>query len=119
MGSFNVSFGISDGNGGATCQVTAQVDTGAVHTVLPASLLHRVGVKPRAQPERFTLGDGRVVEWRTGQACIQIEDRDAISPVIFAETEETYLLGATSLQVLNLIPDTSNERLIPAPVLTI
>ncbi len=118
MGAFSVAINISDGNGGPTHRVVAQVDTGATHTVLPASFLHEVGIQPKGGPEKFRLADDSIVEWPMGQARLQVEGRDAISPVVFAEAE-MYLLGATSLQVLNLIPDTSNERLIPTPILRI
>ena len=41
---------------------------------------------------------------------------DGPNPVVFGE-EGQYLLGATALQVLGLIPDTTRHKLIPAPSL--
>ena len=118
MGIFTARLGVSDGNGGATQWVDAQVDSGAKHTVLPASLLSDVvGITPTAERE-FTLADGRKVSMPIGEARLYVEDREGFSTVIFG-VEGKYLLGATTLQLLDLIPDTSNERLIPAPELTI
>ena len=115
---FTARLGVSDGNGGATQWVDAQVDSGAKHTVLPASLLSDVvGITPTAERE-FTLADGSKVSMPIGEARLYVQDREAFSPVIFG-VEGKYLLGATTLQILDLIPDTSNERLIPAPELTI
>ena len=118
MGTFKTRLGVSDGNGGATQWVEALVDTGATYTVLPASLLHGLlGVEPRAQAE-FTFGDGRKMLMPVGEARHHVEDREATSRVVFGN-EGQYLLGATALQELGLIPDTANHRLIPAPELLI
>ncbi len=117
MGSFTTRLGVSDGNGGAAEWVVAQVDTGAVHTVLPASLLHLLGVTPDEERE-FVLGDRSVRTFPVGEARIHVEGREAYSRVVFG-VDGKYLLGATTLQMLDLIPDTTNEKLIPAPELTI
>ena len=53
-----------------------------------------------------------------GEARFYVGDREGTSPVVFG-AEDTYLLGATTLQVLGLIADTTNHRLIPAPELTL
>ena len=118
MGTFKARLGISDGNGGATQWIEALVDTGATYTVLPSSLLHDlVGIQPKREME-FTLADGRKMALPMGEARLYIEDRDAVNPVVFGE-EGRYLIGATTLQVLGLIPDTTNHKLIPAPELLI
>ena len=94
------------------------MDTGATYTVLPSSLLHElVGIQPQREME-FTLADGRKMELPMGEARLYIEGRDAVNPVVFGE-EGRYLIGATTLQVLGLIPDTTNHKLIPAPELLI
>ena len=118
MGIFTTRLGVSDGNGGATQWVDAVVDSGAKHTLLPASLLSDViGIAPTTERE-FTLADGSKVSMPIGEARLHVQDREAFSAVIFG-SEGRYLLGATTLQLLDLIPDTSNERLIPAPELPI
>lgn len=118
MGTFKTRLGVSDGNGGATEWIEALVDTGATYTVLPASLLHGLlGVQPRVQ-EEFTLADGRKMLMQVGEARHHVEDREATSRVVFGD-EGQYLLGATALQELGLIPDTTNHTLIPAPKLLI
>ena len=118
MGTFKTRLGVSDGNGGATQWVEALVDTGATYTVLPSSLLQGLlGVQPRVQ-EEFTFADGRKMLKPVGEARHHVEDREAISRVVFGDDGQ-YLLGATALQELGLIPDTTNHRLIPAPKLLI
>ena len=118
MGTFKTHLGISDGNGGAPQWIEALVDTGATYTVLPFSLLHElVGIQPYREVE-FTLADGSKRVFPIGEARLHIEDREATNPVVFGE-EGRYLIGATTLQILGLIPDTTNHRLIPAPELPI
>lgn len=118
MGVFEVEIGVQNGNGGPVELVTATVDTGATYTVLPDALLReRVGILPNIT-EDFTLGDGSVRRYGTGQALLSIEGREFVSRVVFGN-EDQYLLGATTLQVFGLIPDTTNHRLIPAPKLLI
>ena len=91
------------------------VDTGAVYSVFPESLLREeVGVEPRRSMS-FAIADGTQISLPVGEARIVAEGMDAFSPVVFGN-EDRYLLGATTLQALHLIADTTNHRLIPAPV---
>ena len=117
MGVFEARIGVSDGNGGATRWLSALVDTGATFTVLPAAVLRDLGVEPKVVRE-FTLGDGRRTQLPIGSARIEAAGREDYSPVVFGEPDQ-YLVGATTLQVLGLIPDTTNHQLIPAPKLLI
>ena len=98
--------------------IEAWVDTGASHSMLPTSLLEQT---PNLSPEKdplFELGDGREQRYGFGYALFKIEDDEAPSPVTF-DPEAQYLLGATTLQNFNLVPDTNRHRLIPAPKLRI
>ena len=113
MGSFDTRIGVSDGNGGATRWLEAFVDTGATFTVLPADVLRDLGVAPRETRE-FTLADGRRANLPVGTVWIEAEGREGYSPVVFGR-HGLYILGATTLQVLGLIPDTTNHRLLAAP----
>ncbi len=118
MGIFYARVGVSDGNGGATEWVDALVDTGATYSVLPTSLLrNRVGVSPDTHMV-FTFANGDQARLPVGEARFQFGDRQGTSKVVFGE-ENQYLLGATTLQILGLIADTTEHRLIPAPKLLI
>ena len=117
VGTFKATIGVSDGNGGRTEWIDALVDTGAVHSVMPAAMLRRIGIQPDYE-RVFTYADGRKSKLSVGQARISVERKAGFSPVVFGE-DERYLLGATTFQVLDLIADTSNHKLIPAPELTI
>ena len=118
MGEFTARVSVNDGNGGVTRSVDALVDTGATYAVLPRSILRdELGVEPVDEME-FTLADGRLVSLPVGDVYLTVENRTAPSRVVFGEDGQC-LLGATTLQVLGLIPDTTNHQLIPAPMLRI
>ena len=97
--------------------VTALVDTGAVHSMLPSELLHELGVVP-SEDREFTLADGRRQRFPMGDALFRIGLEEHYSPVIFGPDGQ-FLLGAVTLQVFSLIADTTHHKLIPAPVLTL
>ena len=99
---------------GELTQVTALVDTGAAHSVMPESMLNRLGLTP-LEYRPFTLGDGSEVEYGYGMARFGIEGRGFPCPVIFG-AEGQFLLGATSLQIFNLMVDPSEERLVTKPL---
>ena len=93
------------------------VDTGATFSVLPASLLEEMGISSDSEDE-FTLANNEPKTYRVGEARFSVGDKERTSPVIFGD-ESTYLLGATSLQSLGLIPDTTNHQLVEAPKLLV
>ena len=115
MGTFNVNIGLSDGNGGGTEHFDALVDTGASLTVIPDRFLRKIGIEPYDEGD-FTLGDGSKQRLPIGQAQVEVCGARAFSPVVFG-ADNRYLLGATTLQTLRLIADTSNHRLVPAELL--
>ena len=116
MGTFTETVYVSDGNGGTGISVDVLVDTGATFTVLPASFLRdQLGIMHRRE-DTFILADGSKQTLPIGDAHIAVAGRQAPSPVVFG-AEDRFLMGATSLQSLGLIADTTNHRLIPAPEL--
>ena len=56
MGTFRKEIGVAGLDGGNPAAVTALVDTGATHSMMPASLLRRLGVTPTRQRD---FHDGR------------------------------------------------------------
>ena len=112
MSLFTVPVGIGHPNGGDLHPVDAVVDTGAAHSMLPASLLARLNIAP-LQQLGFILADGSRVRYGFGMARFRIEDEERQCPVIFGP-DNNYLLGATALEIFNLLVDPQGERLVPA-----
>ena len=118
MGIFSVPIGIGNPKGGDLQWVDALVDTGASHSMVPASLLDQLLHLTPLKVLEFELGDGTVKSYGFGVARFRILDEEMPCPVIFGPEDE-YLLGATTLENFNLIPDTTHRQLIPAPRLRV
>lgn len=93
--------------------VSALVDTGATHSMMPESLLSTLRLAPLKQV-RFRIANGGRVEYGVGEARFSVEGQERTCPVIFGP-EGRYLLGATTLEILDLMVDPSapNPRLVP------
>ncbi len=110
---FSVAVGVANHGDAGFWETEAVVDAGAAHAFLPASFLEALGVA-RTRTRAFKLADGTRKNYDLGEACFRIEGREMNSPVVFGD-EGVALLGATTLEVFDLIADTTNLRLIDAP----
>lgn len=117
MSMFRVNIGVGRLGDDHLVPVSPIVDTGAAHSMLPASLLARLRIPPRQQLG-FILADGRKVEYGYGLARFSIDSEEWPCPVIFGP-EGNYLLGASALEIFNLIVDPTSERLAPAEWLSL
>ena len=111
MGNFSVPAIVGNPNTPARETVTALVDTGSTFSMLPSSLLHRLGIAP-TRTRRLLLADGSVQEYQTGTAYFEVDGIDGEAMVVFGP-DDVYLLGATTLETLLLMVDPINRRLIP------
>ncbi len=96
-------------------EVELLVNTGAIYTVLPSTLLRSMGVKPVGR-RRFRLADNRVVEREVGIIGIEVEGVKTHTPVVFGD-ENVYLLGTVTLEELGLEVDPVTRKLKPAELL--
>ena len=115
MGIFTVAIGVGHPAGGDLAPVDAVVATGAAHSMLPESLLDGLHIAPRRQLN-LALADGSRVQYGYGVAQFRIADDEMPCPVIFG-TEGTYLLGASTLEIFNLVVDPNGGQLLPARLL--
>jgi predicted aspartyl protease len=93
------------------------VDTGAELSWIPAGILESLGIERRSR-WRFRQADGTVLERWTGPAFVYAEGKTATDDIVFGEPGDLVLLGARSLEGLNLRVDPVNKRLVdagPAP----
>ena len=112
MSIFQVDAGVGNLEGGDLAPVRLVVDTGAAHSMLPASLMAQLRIMPH-QELGFILADGSRVRYGYGFARFDIEGDARPAPVIFGP-EGNYLLGASTLEAFNLLVDPAGERLLPA-----
>lgn len=95
----------------------ALVDTGSELTWVPAHELEALGIRSTKQL-RFRLADGRVLERSVGVAIVYAAGTSTGDDVVFAEPGDTVLLGARSLEGLNVRVDPLRKQLVdagPAP----
>ena len=113
MSMFKVTVGVGNPAGGDLAPVDAIVDTGAAHTMLPASLLERLNIRPMEQLG-FILADGSRVKYGFGIARLGIADYGERPCAVIFGPEDNYLLGASALEMFNLLVDPHGKRLAPA-----
>lgn len=95
----------------------ALVDTGAALSWFPRDLLQRLTVKP-VKLWHFRQADGSILTRWTAEVRVFAGGRSTIDEVVIGETGDRVLLGARSLEGLNLRVDPVSMRLVdagPAP----
>ena len=89
--------------------VRVLVDTGATLSVLPSSLLNRLGILP-IERRRFR-GFGGVVERTIGNVNMTYQDSTSGATVIFGSERDTPVMGVTALETLGFEVDPVGEKL--------
>ncbi|MFQ6093943.1 MAG: aspartyl protease family protein [bacterium] len=106
MGTFNVIVALPKRQ-----KIGTLVDTGATFSKFSQELLHKLSVKTSFKTN-VELGDGRRVERKVGYVQVSIAGRSAPVPVVFGRKRERAVIGATTLEILDLIPDPRKKILI-------
>ena len=115
MGTFTVDIAIeAHQKRGTVARIpSVLVDTGAEATWLPREVLESLGVVPEGR-EQYQMADGRVLERELGYVIVHVAGKRTSDDVVFAEPGDLSLLGARSLEGLNLRVDPRAKRLVPA-----
>ncbi|PKB64740.1 MAG: hypothetical protein BZY80_02195 [SAR202 cluster bacterium Io17-Chloro-G2] len=116
MGTFSHPVEVSGMDGQRFEAVEALVGTGSSYTVIPANLLHGLGIAPQERIE-FELADGRMIERDIGEARIRVDGRNATTLVVFCDEGVSPLLEAYTLEGVRLAVDPVNKRLVPTGAL--
>lgn len=88
------------------------VDSGVVYSLVPATVLKRLGLRPYREMD-FSLADGTFISRKIGDAYFELDGNSAPAPVIFGEEGDEPLLGVTTLEALGLVLDPFKRRLVP------
>ena len=78
------------------------VDTGSEFTWVPEQTLERIGIRREKKDVAFVLANGQEVTRSVGFAIIRLDKFFTIDEVVFAEPGDLLLLGARTLEGLNL-----------------
>ncbi len=92
------------------------IDSGAVYSVVPATVLERLGIKPLAE-KTFRLADGSKITRKKGVALFKYGGEVGGADVIFGEEGDSKLLGALTLEALGLALDPLRRELKPLPMI--
>src|SRR5437773_6013466 len=77
------------------------VDTGSEYTWIPRDVLEELGVGVE-RIERFVTADGRIIARELGYAIVHAAGVRTIDEVVFSEPGDMTLLGAHTIEGMNL-----------------
>lgn len=90
------------------------VDTDSEYTWVPATTLERIGVDREKKDVAFIMANGQQITRSVGFAIIRLNKHFTVDEVVFAEKGDLLLLGARSLEGLNLTVDPRRKKLVAA-----
>ena len=90
------------------------VDTGSEYTWAPTATLERIGIRREKKDVLFGMANGQQITRSLGFAMIRLDKHFTIDEIVFAEKGDLLLLGARSLEGLNLTVDSRRKKLVAA-----
>lgn len=96
--------------------VRGLIDSGAIYSAIPTATLERLGIEPKGE-QAFTLADGSTIRRKKGVALFRYGDRFGGADVIFGESGDSALIGATTLKALGLAFNPLARELYPLPMI--
>jgi clan AA aspartic protease len=103
-------------NPDVTEKVEFLIDSGAIYSVVPSSLLEKLGIRPLIEQE-FRLADGSKITRKKGVAVFRHGERAGGADVVFGEEGDSTVLGALTLEALGLSLDPLRRELRPLPMI--
>ena len=90
------------------------VDTGSEYTWISEKTLEKIGVTPEKKDVSFIMVNGQIVTRYVGFAIVRIDKYFTIDEIVFAQDGDLQLLGARTLEGLNLTVDSRQRKLVAA-----
>ncbi len=90
------------------------VDTGSEYTWVFTKTLEELGIEREKKDLMFVMANGQKITRSVGFAIIRYDKFFTVDEVVFAEKGDLLLLGARTLEGLNLIVDSSRKKLVAA-----
>ena len=91
------------------------IDSGAIYSVVPTSILDDLGIKPLTE-KTFRVADGSKIVRKKGGAMFKYKGEIGVADVIFGEPGDSTLLGAFTLEALGMALDPIRRELLPLPM---
>jgi predicted aspartyl protease len=94
--------------------VSGLVDTGALFTTLPRSLVDRLGLRPfRTMPVQFASGEK--TDWPVVELSAELDGQRMPILALVGSDDVPVLIGAHTLEAFLLLVDPVAKELIPKP----
>lgn len=90
------------------------VDTGREYSWIPTTALERIGVHREKKDVPFVMANGQQITRSVGFVIIRLDKFFTVDEVVFAQKGDLVLLGARSLEGLNLRVDSHLKKLVAA-----
>ena len=94
------------------------IDSGAIYSLAPASVLKKLGIKPYKTVDFFMV-DGTKLTRKVGDAYFEFNGDGGAAPIIFGEKGDEPLLGATALESIGLVLNPFKRELFPMRMLLV
>jgi predicted aspartyl protease len=85
----------------------------SLYSVVPGEVLEDLGIEP-TETRSFFLADGQEIERRMGLAVFEYLGHRTAAPVIFGNSGDSALMGATMLEGFGFVLDPFRRELRPA-----
>jgi predicted aspartyl protease len=114
MGILRISMGVESPirRGDVRHLAETMVDTGSEYTWVPRGVLAGLGIDVE-RIDRFVTADGRIIARELGYAIVHAAGTRTIDQVVFAEPGDMTLLGAHTIEGMNLRVDLKTTQLVP------
>lgn len=115
MGILRITIGVEGpGKRGRVVELpNVMVDTGSEYTWVPRAILEQLGVTVESV-RQFVTADGRVIARELGYAIVHAAGDRTVDAVVFADQGDMTLLGAHTIEGMNMRVDLQSKRLVPA-----
>jgi len=90
------------------------VDKGSEYTWIPENLLEKIAVAREKKDLIFVMANGQQITRSVGFAVVHLNKYFTIDEIVFGEKGDLILLGARTLEGLNLTVDPRQKKLVAA-----
>ena len=90
------------------------VDTGSEYTWVGGKMLEDLGVEREKKDLQFRMANGQIITRSVGFTIVRYDKYFTVDEVVFAEKGDLLLLGARTLEGLNLMVNSQQKKLVAA-----
>ena len=90
------------------------VDTGREYTWIDGEVLRSIGVQREKKDLAFLMANGQTVTRSVGFAILRVGEYFTIDEVVFGEPDDLSLLGARTLEGMNVTVNARDKKLVAA-----